>query len=148
MRASPILAGALLLALPALAEDSARPARYAIEPAEEGFVRLDTATGAASHCAKADGIWRCAAVADERKVLDAKIASLTDEVASLSADLKRVKDELVRARAALADAEAAVAAPPAPSPVATKPTSFTAALMQRFVKMVRVLKGLEAPPSA
>jgi len=149
MRASPILAGALLLALPALAEDSARPARYAIEPAGEGFVRLDTATGAASHCTKADGVWRCAAVAEERKALDAKIAALTDEVASLSAELKRVKDALARTRAALAEVEATRAAPvPAPAPAASEPTSFTEALIERFVKMVRVLKGLEAPPSA
>jgi septal ring factor EnvC (AmiA/AmiB activator) len=144
MRAFPILAGVLLLALPALAGDSGR---YAIEPAGEGFVRLDTATGAASHCTKTDGVWRCAAVPDERRTLEQRIAALTDEVASLRAELTRVKDELGRTRAALADAEAALAAS-APAPVAAEPTSFTAALMQRFVKMVRVLKGLEAPPSA
>ena len=145
MRASPILVGALLLALPALANDSAR---YAIEPAEEGFVRLDTATGAASHCTRTNGVWRCAAVADERRTFEATIAALTEKVAALTTEVTRLKAELGEARAALAEAEAALAAP-APTPtVVAEPAGFAETLVQRFVKMVRVLKGLEAPPSA
>jgi hypothetical protein len=143
MRLLPILAGVLFFALPALAGDSGR---YAIEPAEEGFVRLDTATGAASHCTKTDGVWHCAAVADERKTFEATIAALTDQVAALNAELTRVKGALTLARAALADAQAA-AATPAPT-VAAEPAGFAETRMQRFVKMGRVLKGLEAPPSA
>ncbi len=143
MRASPILVGALLLALPALAGDSGRPARYAIEPAAEGFVRLDTATGAASHCTKRDGVWHCAAVADEKRTFEATIAALTDKVAALTTEVTRLKAELGEARGALAEAEAALAAP-TPTVVAER-AGFAETLVQRFVRMVRVLKGLDAP---
>ena len=50
----------LLFAASAVA-DEAKPGagRYLLGASPGGFVRLDTVTGAASHCNQKDKVWRC-----------------------------------------------------------------------------------------
>jgi hypothetical protein len=52
--------------------------RYSMSPAGEGFLRLDTRTGAVSNCTNKGG-WICRAVPDERAALDAEIGRLQGE---------------------------------------------------------------------
>ncbi|MDW4736180.1 hypothetical protein NQ293_25220, partial [Escherichia coli] len=50
--------------------------RYALSPAGDGFLRLDTRTGAVSTCTNSSAGWACYLVPDERAALDAEIGRL------------------------------------------------------------------------
>lgn len=41
------------------AEEAPNPGRFSLSASGEGFIRLDTLTGAVSHCTRTDGVWRC-----------------------------------------------------------------------------------------
>jgi hypothetical protein len=69
------------------ARQESRDGRYAMTPAGDGFVRLDTRTGALSHCRFAEGALQCRAGADERAALQAEIDRLAGENADLRAKL-------------------------------------------------------------
>jgi hypothetical protein len=146
-----LLAGTFCLAVPALAQDAAAPSgRYQIAPDEDGFVRLDTRTGAMTHCGKREGAWRCDVLADDRAGVDRRLDGLDKEVAAL-------KDEIGRLTAALSAMEKKFQTSPAAPPSATDPSagtgdeeldealSFAERLMRRFFDMVRELKS--EPPS-
>jgi hypothetical protein len=75
--------------------------RYALSPAADGVIRLDTRTGAVSTCSNAGAGWACYAVPDERAALDA-------EIGRLQADNERFKTELERLKAELAAREPTV----------------------------------------
>ena len=146
-----LLVGTLLLSVPALGQDSALPlGRYQIAPDADGFVRLDTRTGALTHCGKRDGTWRCDVLAEERSGLEERVAALRDEVASLTAGLDRLASRL----AAIEDKLGAPAA--APPSTAAPPLdgddkelddaiSFAERLMKRFFELVKELKSEEPP---
>lgn len=53
--------------------------RYSMTPTSEGFLRLDTRTGAVSLCKVENGAARCQAVAEERKALEDEIGRLARE---------------------------------------------------------------------
>lgn len=61
--------------------------RFALTPAEGGFMRLDKVTGAVSFCSVKDGVSVCRAGADERAALEAEIARLRLENTKLKAQL-------------------------------------------------------------
>ncbi|WP_426437561.1 hypothetical protein [Bradyrhizobium genosp. P] len=61
--------------------------RYTLAPAGDGFVRLDTRTGAVSTCTNSSAGWACYAVPDERAAMDA-------EIGRLQADNDRLKGAL------------------------------------------------------
>lgn len=61
--------------------------RYTMSQTGDGFLRLDTRTGAMSACTNKSG-WVCRVVPDERVALDAEIGRLQRENASLAAQLK------------------------------------------------------------
>jgi hypothetical protein len=119
----------LVVAASAHAEEG----RYALSPSRDGFVRLDTATGAASHCSVSKGVWRCEPLQIESSRLDAlatDVAALTAKVAALSARV-----------AALPVVAPAPRVTPAPPPR----TSFLHEALGRFLAFVRALKhGREA----
>ena len=77
----------LFAAAPALAVDapdvSTENGRYAMTPAPDGFLRLDTRTGAVSLCTVASGAVACRASAEERRALEDEVDRLTQENARL-----------------------------------------------------------------
>ena len=82
MRLAPALVLLCLAATPALAEkpEAAQPGengRYSMTPAPNGFLRLDTRTGAVSLCTVTGTSAQCRAAADDR-------AALTEEIERLA----------------------------------------------------------------
>lgn len=72
-----------ILAGPALAEGAVSPGpdgsdngRYTMTPAPDGFLRLDTRTGAVSFCKVENGAARCQAAVEERAALQDEIDRL------------------------------------------------------------------------
>ncbi len=72
----------------AQSEPQTENGRYTMSPVPDGFVRLDTKTGAVSIC-RSKGGWVCRVVPDERTALDV-------EIGRLQADNKKLQDELAR----------------------------------------------------
>jgi hypothetical protein len=140
MRWSVILAGLLLLALPAMAEEPPKAApRYSITPDGDGFIRFDAETGATSHCGKVEGVWKCEPLDTGQGALEARIDALADRVAALAGEVAT----LGKAVAALEARQAEPAPPPAATEgdrEADKAMRFTERLMRRFFDMVKALK--------
>jgi hypothetical protein len=94
----------LLVTLALLAGDAAARAeapapppgetgRYAMTPADGGFLKLDKETGAVSFCTVEGGLAACRLGADERAAFEAEIARLAGENADLRARLAGPKAE-------------------------------------------------------
>ena len=94
---------ACMAGLPASAQQAAEESqngRYSMTPAPNGFLRMDTRTGAVSLCTLRDGHVNghvnghvtCATSADERGALEAEIARLSKE----NAGLRERLDEITR----------------------------------------------------
>ena len=77
----PALGLLALMVAPAAAEDQS--GRYMLKDVKDGFIRLDTKTGAVSHCELRGTQWICESVADDRQVLQQEIAKLENENAQL-----------------------------------------------------------------
>lgn len=78
--------------LPAAAD--AAPGRYTMQPVEEGFLRLDTLTGAVSVCTREDaGEWVCRPARDERSKLEEENARLRADIAILQEQVKELGAE-------------------------------------------------------
>jgi hypothetical protein len=69
-----------LLALPAGAQEVVRDGRYALVPHNDGFLRLDTATGEVSRCSGDIGRLACRLLPDERMAYETEIRRLEDRV--------------------------------------------------------------------
>lgn len=102
--AAAVLTGAVIL--PAAAGE---PGRYTMLSTADGALRLDTETGAVSHCSRKGGGWVCESVADDRLALQREIDRLARENDNL-------RDELVTLQARLAPAPESGTAEPAPEP--------------------------------
>jgi hypothetical protein len=63
--------------------------RYSLSQSGDGYVRLDTRTGAVSTCTNGKGGWACRIVPDERAALDT-------EIGRLLAENKKLKEQLDR----------------------------------------------------
>jgi hypothetical protein len=61
--------------------------RYTLSQTADGFVRLDTRTGAVSTCSNIGNGWACYAVPDERKAMDETIGRLQEQNEKLKAQL-------------------------------------------------------------
>ena len=61
--------------------------RYTLSQTADGFLRLDTRSGAVSTCSNNGNGWACYAVPDERKAMD-------DEVGRLQAENEKLKAQL------------------------------------------------------
>jgi hypothetical protein len=88
-----VLGLALLLAGPAGAAEG----RYVLKDVEGGFIRLDTETGAVSHCSVRNETWRCEPVADAQAALQDEINRLAQEKAELEQQLAELNGEPGRA---------------------------------------------------
>jgi hypothetical protein len=73
----------LSIASPALAQQPADPAtengRYSMTPVQDGFLRLDTRTGAVAMCRLVNGAPECRLAADERAALENELGRLQAE---------------------------------------------------------------------
>ncbi len=63
--------------------------RFTMTPVANGFLRLDTRTGAVSLCTVASGQAECRASADERAALEKEIGRLSKENAALKAQIAK-----------------------------------------------------------
>jgi hypothetical protein len=70
-----------------------RAGRFTMQPTDGGFLRLDTATGDVTLCAKVAGTFECRPVKDDRD-LQSEIARLVKENNELKAEIKRLDDQL------------------------------------------------------
>lgn len=77
---------ALLAAAPSKAEEGGR---YRLEPAEHGFVRMDTLTGQMSLCEEKDGQLACRAADDERAAFADQVEGMAKQIDMLE---KRVAE--------------------------------------------------------
>ena len=98
---------AFFIAIPAIAAVSLgaasvasqeRQGRFVMSPAENGFVRLDTETGAMSLCTRRDEKWVCTLMEDEAK-------ALRDEVARLHGEVQRLEEQAAPADRSPGEAE-------------------------------------------
>jgi hypothetical protein len=91
------MAAALSLALTGAAIAQSAPdtenGRYTLAPASDGFLRLDTRTGASSICSDKGNGWACLAMPDERAALDGEIGRLTRDNERLKLDRDALKRE-------------------------------------------------------
>jgi hypothetical protein len=94
------LAASAFVAAPVLAQqaDAEQNGRYTMTPAPDGFLRLDTRTGAVSLCTLVAGAVQCRASADERGALDQEITRLSNENADLRKKLAAATDQAPSAR--------------------------------------------------
>jgi hypothetical protein len=90
MRAFAIAASLICLAGPGFAEEQGKSdplagenGRYSMTPTAEGFLRLDTRTGAVSLCKIENGAARCQAAVEERAALQDEIDRLARQNESL-----------------------------------------------------------------
>ena len=88
IRALVVSAVALALAGPAVAAETGR---YVLKDVQGGFIRLDTETGAVSHCRSRDDQWRCEPVADAQVALNDEINRLAEENAELQQRLAELE---------------------------------------------------------
>lgn len=68
------------------------PARYAFNPVNDGFLRLDNVSGQVSFCSPTSAGWACQAVPEDRAALEKEIARLQDEVTSLKQQVTALRD--------------------------------------------------------
>lgn len=71
-----------------------RTGRYTMHKSDDGFVRLDTETGAMSLCRKSAQAWGCAPMADTGPSSSADVARLQQENTELRAEIKRMEENL------------------------------------------------------
>jgi hypothetical protein len=146
MRTILFLVGGLLLAWSASAQDAAPgPGRYQFAPDGDGFVRLDTETGAIAHCGRSESGWRCDGVAE-----DSRVVALQQELTMLKAELEDLSERL--ATIEQGESESAEAPPASRNGLSEQDErefdealSFAERMMQRFFDMIRELKDDEPP---
>jgi hypothetical protein len=123
---------ALVAAPAALAQDAGR---YEVAPAPEGLIRLDTRTGATSHCAELDGVWRCEPVIEGTAALAAKLDALATEIEEMSSALATTTARLDALASRL---EGTSQAPASVAPEEGR--GFLATVVDRLFAMIRALK--------
>lgn len=91
MRSIALMSLFLLVGLPGSAS-AAEPDRYRLEKTPNGYVRMDTTTGAMSICEERWGELVCRMAADER-------TAVQDEIERLQSDIKALNDRLAAVKA-------------------------------------------------
>ncbi len=126
--------------------------RFTIAPQDDGFLRLDTRSGAVSHCRKDPaGEWSCMPFNEGEAARNDAIAALEKRMATLSAELDALRADLARLRGETGAVTPPPPAPSMPQPEAEKSTlpdeaeleralSFMEIVMRRFLTMVQEMK--------
>jgi hypothetical protein len=130
MRRLFLTATVLCAAAPVAAQEVGR---YELAPGANGFIRLDTRTGATSHCAPEDGVWRCAPLIEDAGVLAAGLEALAARVDTTTAALAELG---ARVDALAARVEASPSADVAP----VEERGLVATAVARLFALVRLLK--------
>jgi cell division protein FtsB len=118
--ATPQLQGQPPNQAPAETQESLQPissGRFSFNRVDDGFLRLDNASGEVAYCSARPGGWACEAVAIDRSALDTETASVQKQVAlltKLDSEIARLHDEV----ASLKREIAALKEPPPPRPPA------------------------------
>ena len=131
------VAAALVVAVPGFAAEAPEAGRYQLAPGAEGFVRLDTRTGATSHCTRREGVWRCQPVIEEAGMLAPELEALSAKVAGLAAALAELSARVDGLAARVDQPSPAVTVEPA-APAAERGVVATA--VERLLALVRLLK--------
>lgn len=129
----------LVATSPEVGAAEAAAGRYELAPSDNGFIRLDTGTGATSHCGEKGGVWYCEPLAEAGGATAARLDALTGEVAELAAALSALTARFDALTARLDQLAALPAVAEAPPEAGARP-GFIATVMQRFLDMVRGIK--------
>ncbi len=135
----------LAAALPGRAgEADPEAGRYSITATDGGFTRLDTRTGAVSHCTRSEGIWRCEPADGAAATPVPPSAALPQTAAAapgIEARLDAMAGRLDRLSADVAALAAAVSRlQPPPTVVAEGSRSFPEEAVSRLQRMVAGVK--------
>jgi hypothetical protein len=85
-KACALAVAALWLSAPAVADDATpdtNGGRYMLNKSGDGFVRLDTQTGAVAYCTERSVGWACQTAPEDRSAFESEIARLRSENAAL-----------------------------------------------------------------
>jgi HAMP domain-containing protein len=136
-----VLALALLLPVAApCALAGEEPGRYSITPTGDGFLRLDSATGAVSICGSKPGGWTCESVADD-------VLALKQEVDRLTRENEALRDKLAEAETGPKSPGVGTGARPGspsieiPGLAIDEINDFVAKMMRRLQDLVRDLEN-------
>lgn len=104
----------VLLVSPVGAQD--RAGRFTMTPVDNGFIRLDTETGAMSLCAKRNDTWTCEAMPDTLAGLKRDVERLETENKALKSEITRMEEAfgLAAPKSGKSDPGKQADAPPAP----------------------------------
>jgi hypothetical protein len=133
MRPLAILACTAALAVPAAAQDAER---YRLERTEDGYVRLDTQTGAMTLCREADGRLVCAPLspmADQRAGDESEVESLRERL------------RILEGRVSALESGAPVAGLP-PEEEFERGIGYMERFFRMFMGLVREFEGDRATP--
>src|SRR5258707_13385354 len=126
-----------LLLFPAAlsAEDQPSEPRFTVSPAAEGFIRLDTATGAITECRRPEGDWVRKPVIEDASALEAAVKALADRVEAI--DRRLEGPETLGAHAGRSPGETPAAAP-APAQAGTP--SLPERMVRKLFLLVAAVK--------
>lgn len=144
--------GLSVLVSTAAAADDVRKGRFTMTPADGGFVRLDTETGALALCAKNGDQWACAPMPDAQQ-------SQAREIERLQAENKALKDEIRRMEDVMGLGEPKPGQPPVaggerpkgglelPSEKdVDKAFDYVQRMLKKFQERMRELEGSQGAP--
>ncbi len=94
MRFKSLVVSAALAALATAGAHAQDTERYRLEKTENGFVRMDTQTGAMSTCQDKDGQLVCRMAADERSAFQDEVDRLQDQVKALDDRVAKLENSL------------------------------------------------------
>lgn len=127
------------------------PGRYAIAPAGDGFVRLDTQTGTVSHCGRREGAWLCEPAVESSgeifsamQAMNERLGMLAEEVSGLSAEVAKLRQRTDGLEATALRADNKLTAEEQQE--MEKVLGFTDQLMRRLFGMVAEMKRSEQQP--
>jgi tetrahydromethanopterin S-methyltransferase subunit B len=94
MRLHHLVVPAVLVCMTAASAQAEDAGRYRLEKSADGYVRMDTQTGAMSKCQEQNGQLVCRMAADERTAFQDQVDDLQESVKALDARVARLENSL------------------------------------------------------